>query len=225
MIYLHHIRKTGGRSLIFSFLGLVGDAWKGWCLSTRSPALISGKLFQGWQPRPAKDAYLAWSHEPAWEVRIPRDTFTITILRGPTMRLVSHYRMLLVMQHLGETRFDKTEMTWMGQDILEFAERMPREHLQRQLYMFSPQYSVGEAAERIRSLSFYFRLEEYTSKLAELGQLLGLDLKEHHVTGRSKVDAVVAKGIEDRIRSELTVETKQSLRDLLEPEYELLSAL
>lgn len=141
------------------------------------------------------------------------------------MRLVSHYRMLLVMQHRGDTRFDETEMKWMGKDILELAEKMPHEHLQRQLYMFSRQYSVDEAAKRIRALSFYFRLEEYASGLVELGQLLGVELKQHHVTGRQEIGKETARAIEARIQGELTTETKEALRVLLAPEYELLDAL
>jgi hypothetical protein len=182
MIYLYHIRRTGGRSLIFSILsqeGDPGDLYGQLCVSSQT---INNKLIQGWERNPVENAYFAWSHEPMWKVTVPKDTFTITILRDPMERLVSHYRLLLIYKEMGYVNhLPGYEWKWLGRDLLEFSNNIALEHLQRQLYMFSQDFDIEQATERIKTLSYFFYLDNYTKALKGLGQMLGMGLREYRI--------------------------------------------
>jgi hypothetical protein len=226
MIYLYHTRKTGGRSLIFAFLAQTGgDPASLYAQLCRAYATFGGRLFRGWDAAPPPETYFAWSHEPAWWVTLPDGAFTVTIFRDPIKRLASHYRMLLLYQAFDQRQMvPKYEWAWLGDDLYDFALRMPVEHRLRQLYMFSERLDVGEAVERVGGVSFWFRLEDYDAGLAGLGQRLGAELESFRVDDPNCPGHPLGAAVEARIAGELRA-ARGKLRRLLAPEYEVRARL
>lgn len=221
MIYLYHIRKCGGRSLIFSILGTAGNAQEMWASACRgNDVIVDGKAFSG-SPFPDISTYFAWSHAPYNSVVIPGDAFTITTLRDPVKRVVSYYTMLRMYEAgaAGNDSVLREEYKYLDGDMLDFVVALPRERLLRQLYMFSETFSVWQATERINSLSHHFTVENYAQGLAALSEKLGLPLREYRISDPGKNATISA-----RVASELP-RAQDTLRTLLEPEYKLMEAL
>jgi hypothetical protein len=115
------------------------------------------------------------------------------------------------------------EWQWMGDDLADFAQRAPREHLLRQLFMFSPTFDIEEARDRISGLSLAFRLESFGDGLAELGKMVGVELESYRIDD-PRSDNQIGRDVEARIATErLTADP--ILRQKLEPEYRLLEAV
>ena len=216
-VYCFHIRKTGGTSLGLSFFGLGGedpDVVHRRIAESPVPRTISrGLVFTGHHRRLLcrGDYYFGWSHLASHEIDLPPDTFTVTVLRDPVKRVISHYRMLC------DPRADDVpfgpppaEYDWVGTSFGDFLDRIPREHLLRQLYMFSPGLDVGEAAERISHVDEVLHLEDYAACLERLGARLELPLQLRHDRSTS-------------IEVEISDAELERLRELLEPEYRLLT--
>lgn len=176
-IYHFHVRKTGGASLNFSLLNLCGECTernfdslnrKGWlihdghaCVSHNSFLLERGEYFIG------------WSHLAMHEIKVPDNSFTVTILRDPAARVISHYRMLRHWRannvpHPGRA----LEERFLGEDFADFLKRIPRQHLLRQLYMFSKHFSVEEALAKLERVNFIMMTETYAAHLDGLGRTL-----------------------------------------------------
>lgn len=213
--------------MIFAILGQFGEPWALYAQACREHYQVCGKWIRGWSDiAPAPDTYFAWSHEPMHVVTVPKDTFTITILRDPVRRIMSQYRMMLIYDAQGRRQMiPDHEWEWMGNDILDFARKMPKTHLLRQLYMFSSEYNVNEACGRIESLSHYFKLHKYASGLSGLADKLDIELLVHKVGELRCPQHPVGRSVEARIQRELTDGILTRLIKILEPEYELLRAL
>lgn len=215
-IYHYHIRKTGGTSVDWAFYGVGGEESgavrlrinqdrlrrtisNGLCFVSHNRYLIG----QG-------DYFYAASHLPYHELSLPPQTFTFTILRDPVARLISHYQMLMHTQtsrpnyHLYDT-----ECRWLGANFREFLERIPQVHLLHQLYLFSADYDVAEAAGRIAACNCCLFLDQIESGVERLRSELQLPLVLHHAR-------------KSKHRVEVSPEDRQYLRTLLEPEYDLL---
>jgi hypothetical protein len=157
--------------------------------------------------------FYAFSHIPLHRLRLPEGTFTITCLRDPVKRVLSLYNMLMYysvknIPHPGMTRDGKL----LGNSFEDFIERIPPEDLLNQLYMFSEQFSVDEAEERIRSLSHFFMTEEFEKGVQELNTKTGLNLRPIH-TRKSE------------FKAEISDDSILRLRQKLEKEYELVERL
>ena len=98
------------------------------------------------------------------------------------------------------------EGEWLGNSFDEFLQRIPKEHLCNQLYMFSARYDINEAVERIAGLSHYFFTEEFSNGVDELSKKTGLDLEAVHLHKTSYRAPISKKSIEN-------------LREMLEEEY------
>lgn len=223
MIYLYHIRKCGGRSLIFSLLWQLGNAPEIYAAICRGETMHAGRKIAGWQPRPDADAYLAWSHVGYDACVIPPGAFTVTVLRDPLARVVSYYGMLRMYEAgaSGAASVAPEELQYLrGNNLREFVHALPKERLLRQLFMFSENFDVDQAAGRIRALSHYFRVEDYAAGLARLATKLGVgELEMYRVDDPAKSDAV-----RQRIADELPA-IESELRHMLKLEYELLEAV
>lgn len=182
-VYHYHVRKTAGTSLNAAFWSLAGLQLA--TLGQRQKARGRGlTIVRHDLDRIARgDWFYANAHAPAHRVRVPPDTFTVTILRDPVARLRSLYRYLLW------ARDDPTASTqdpyytslaeegaWLGEDFVDFLGRLPREHLQRQLHMFSEHFDVDEAEAHIRSLDAVCFTETFGDDLSRVGATLGLPL-------------------------------------------------
>ena len=218
-VYLVHIRKTAGTSLNNMFLSLGGgDGSSTFDALTRDPihqVVIGERVFVGWNRRLINrgDYFYAFSHIPYHELQLPPDTFTITTLRDPVARVVSHYRMLC---HFRDARIDhpcmRTEGPWLGSSFDDFLARMPRQHLLNQLFMFSKSMDPVEAIDRIAELTHVMFTERFDEGVDRLVQRARLPLEAMHVR-RSTNEISLTNSAEDR------------LREILRPEIDVYSSL
>jgi len=155
--------------------------------------------------------FYAVSHLPAHEVVLPEATYTITCLRDPVKRLLSHYNLLLGERENGGQAFRK-EGHWLGAGFDDFLENIPVEHLLRQLYAFSPNYDPDEAFAAIASCSFWFFHEELAEAARALSAQVGLALRPL-IANRSSAKAII------------TQDQRRLLTRLLRPEIELYQRL
>lgn len=217
-IYLYHIRKTAGSSLRWTFMDLGGHDLRGGekerHLNTHGWVVHGGHAYVTHNRYLLERAayFFGDSHFPFHDVRIPEKTFTITILRDPVARVISHYRMLLHWQNANiDHPARRAEANFLGDSFSDFLERLPRTHLMRQLYMFSPRFDVDEAIGNLAKVNFIMLTEQYNEHLGELAKVLNLDLKP--LAEKAGYGAVPLSD-EDRAR----------LREVLAPEYALMQA-
>jgi sulfotransferase famil protein len=216
-VYCFHVRKTGGTSLYRSVMGLGGEdpavVHARIATSRRNRTRTGDLVLQANRRRELERGQYSygWAHTPAHSIRLPPRTFTVSVLRDPVDRVVSHYRML---RDDNPERYPvpppQKELAWTEHGWLSFLRRIPDQHLFRQLYMFSASGDVAEAADRILECSLVFRLEQMDSGLKVLGQLLGQALQprwERRSAPTPDVDNPIVR---------------TQLRELLDPEYRLL---
>jgi hypothetical protein len=220
-VYLYHVRKTGGTSLAASFLALGGEdpiavqerLRRGLLQATRTGEIVVAANHRATLQRGRY--FFAWSHHPAWRLRLPARTLTVTILRDPAARAISLYR------YVADPRADEGQ-PFLGVDPGEhriagdgfdrFLDRIGEAELLGQLQMFSPARDPEQAAARIRECSLVVRLEEMESGLATLSELIGRRLEPRHE--RRSVQPF-----------EPTETQRARLREALAPEYELMDLL
>lgn len=219
-IYLHHIRKTGGTSISVALMSLGGEdpvEVERRVARVRPHVTRTGDLVVAAHDRLAlmSGGYsYGWSHMPAWKIRLPSRTFTVTVLRDPVARVVSLYRYLRDPTsdegHAFAAPASDRAMAADGFDA--FLDRVPTADLLNQLFMFSPNFDPAEAADAVAGCSLVFWLRDMDYGLGVLSDLLGIRLET------------------DAQRSSLhpfrPTETQlERLRHLLRPEYELVSRL
>lgn len=223
MFYLYHIRKTGGRSIIHSFLALVHDNAETFYeqLARRTSHRIErdGKLFVGWDATHLRktDFFFAFSHSPAYTVRLPPEVTTITCLRDPLTRLISYYNYLLdiklaVRKDPKHVHANMPDLAWAHNDPMKFLKRVPIQHALTQLYMFSKQMQPQEAVDSISNIDIVLSTEDLNAGIEYLAVCLGLPLRPLHF-GATKTKYV------------LPDEFAAKAQKLLQPEYELVQRL
>jgi hypothetical protein len=200
-VYHYHVRKTAGTSLNAAFWALAGLDLR--AMSDRQVAEGNGlKVVRG-NPRLIEegDYFFANSHQPAYSLRLPPSTFTVTILRDPGSRAISYYSYLLWARS-GEATKDRepfldevlAESAFLdgGRRKLlarlsprrreatfrDFLDRVPPSHLLTQLHMFSERLDPGEAAENALACSAVCFTEAFPEGLKALARELQLDLEE-----------------------------------------------
>lgn len=217
-IYLFHIRKTAGTSLVRSFLALGGED------SSTVERRISGSLLSrtksghyvltcGRGTLQQGDYFFGWSHIAGHRLRLPKRTFTIVLLRDPAARVLSYYRYLLAGDP-AETnmawRVQNDERALAGESFSDFLKNIPDELLLNQLYMFSRRFDVSEAAEKILQCSAIMMTETYERDLRDLVSTLGLALEYR----RERITALKKAPVEEK--------QTEALYGRLAIEYELL---
>ena len=100
-----------------------------------------------------------------------------------------------------------------GESFSDFLRNIPDELLLNQIYMFSANFSVSEAADRILECSAIMMTETYERDLHNLASTLGLELGYR----RERITALTKAPVEEDERG--------ALRDRLAAEYELLEKL
>jgi hypothetical protein len=225
-IYHYHIKKTGGTSLNYMFCSLAYPSLSGDMQSSMAQSLyemtcqknrsiIGSKVFVSWNKKMIAEGkyFYAWSHFPAYQLHPPADTFTITCVRDPVKRVLSRYNELMYyrehnIQHPGMIPAEK----WLGNNLSDFLDKVPRQELLSQLFMFSQDFSLEEAFERICNCSYFFPTEQFSRGVAEMSTLLGVDLQPIHVRKAQK-------------KYPVTEAEFNRLQELLEPELILYDRL
>ncbi len=172
-------------------------------------------VFVGWdKPLIEKgDYFFGFSHYAYDEISIPDGTFRFTSLRDPVERVVSHYRMLLdFSKQVNPHPCFTTEGQWLGGSFDEFLDRLPMQHLKNQLYMFSEDFHVSQAVERIQNLDFCFFVDTLEIDLRQFARKTSISLTNRR----------------DRIseqKFQLNGLQSSRLREMLSDEYELVNAI
>jgi hypothetical protein len=218
-IYHYHTRKTGGTSLNFSFLSTTAadprDIYTKLVYSVDNRCLFKGKVFIGWNYSLIErtDYYYAWTHQAFHEIKIPKDNFTLTVVRNPAKRVFSFYNHLLNQKkdRLSLPTIAK-EVKWLGSSFTNFLDNIPKKELLRQLYMFSKSYNIKEAYRSITNLSHIIFTEKFDDGIKELSNKLDIELRPLHIR-KSKTTVVLSDS------------EKRTLNKLLEPEIQLYDML
>jgi hypothetical protein len=130
--------------------------------------------------------------------------------------VLSYYRYLVA----GDSA--QNDMAWQvqgderalaGESFSDFLKNIPDELLLNQVYMFSPRFSVSEAADRILNCSAIMVTETYERDLRKLASALGLPLEYR----RERITTLKKAPVDDQ--------GLDALRDRLGPEYELFDKL
>ena len=218
-IYQYHIRKTAGTSIAQGFLGAEGGNGEGlYDEFYRTPRgkvgweIVDGRVFVFHNKRLIEggDYYYGQSHLPAHELRLPPDTFTLTCLRDPSKRIISHYRMLVhFRKHKLRPDVMPVEGKWLGDSFGDFLQRIPKDHFFNQLYTFSKDCNIEEAFEKIIRLDHILTTEKFESRLDGLGRRLNLNLGIYHAKSHYDDVSIDAKDL-------------RHLREMLDAEYRLI---
>ena len=220
-IYFYHIRKTGGTSFGTMVMASCDERsraplslWDALWAAHRHRLALGGKVFVAGEHKLLErgEYFFGTSHIPAHQLSLPAKTFTITCFRRPVDRIVSHYRMLLTQKARNPAAFAK-EGRWLGGSFREFLSLIPKEHLMRQLYMFSESFDVAQAFDRIQGLSCWFLMEEMEKAARALPAWLGIELPEVPRVNTSEVRFVPSAS------------EREMAEDILRPEMNLYDAL
>ncbi|MEM9410543.1 MAG: hypothetical protein AAGA30_05485 [Planctomycetota bacterium] len=214
--YHFHSRKTAGTTFAKSFLALSGgdgnQLFTQLGKQSNRPMVRNGLVYVGWDKSliEAGDYFFGFSHIPYHQLELPNETFTFASFRDPAERVISHYRMLqdFSRQSIKHPCFSE-EGPWLGNSFSDFLNRIPRIHLLNQLYMFSENFDVDEATERIAELNHCFFVDRIQLGLEQFRSLTGIKLPARH-DRMSEYSFQISE--DDQLR----------LRELLDLEYQLL---
>lgn len=212
--------RRGGTTINFAFLTLSGRPdttvfYERLAEKENHRILSNEEVFVGWNGALLDEGWFTYgfSHIPYHKLNIPKETYTFTCLRDPADRVKSHYAMLLHYKKRNlEHPMMETEGAWLGESFDDFLDRIPKEHLMNQLYMFSESYDVQEAAKSIRSLDRVLYTEHLAEGLKSLSEELDVKLP---VSNQKTFNE----------RPEFTEEQLERLHEMLAPEYQLLDLL
>ena len=214
-IYFYHIRKTAGTSLCAAFFRLAapnGEEAMSVLAKRGGRIVLDDKVYVGWNRYLIErgEYFFGFSHFPAHRLRLPNETYTVTCLRDPVRRIISHYKNTKYYEkhHPDQKELQRLDVS----SLSNFVATMPKKDLLRQIYMFSKTYTVSEAADRIASCSYYFFTEEYAESLKQLAQRLSVPLEASH---------------ENRLPVDVEIDEREieQLREQMEPEYQLIEQL
>jgi len=221
-IYFYHVQKSAGTSLVKAFESLGGE----------DPLEVEARMIRpGYTAWTAGhllvhtgDSFIlrltpftfAWSHQPFWKVKLPSNTFTVTILRDPIDRIVSLYCYGIDREADKMSRFKASpyirEITSNGFET--FLNACPPSLLLNQLYIFSRSLNPDQAASKIRSLSLYFFTEYFSQGMEKLSTETHFTLPIRRERSTSSSSLIC-----------LSSSTRHRLREILEPEYQMIEEL
>lgn len=217
-VYHIHIRKTAGTSINRIFMAASGGdenlIYDKVASSLVHTTTVNRYKYTGYCPRSINrgNYFYAYSHLPYWKLELPKNTFRFTCFRDPILRVLSHYKMLEDLRYSGKFHpCMAVEGKWLGRNIHDFIDNIPKCHLLNQLYMFSPEFNVSEASEAIHGLDQILYTESLLGDISRMSTNLGLELGYMHY--RKTEDRTFDSSVINR------------LRDMLDSEYELLDFL
>lgn len=218
-VYHIHIRKTGGTSINYSFLEQIDKEAKAIydeLIKKENHRVIKNKkVLVGWNKRLINQGHYtyAFSHIPLHNLSLSPEIFTLTCLREPSKRVISHYNMLRYYQinNIAHPCM-VTEGEWLGDSFDYFLNTIPKEHFLNQIFMFSKNIEINEAFDKLCSLNHIVFTETLSQDMTDLGQKLNLDLS---------ISNQKSYGHKENISES----QKSKLIELLEPEYKLIEML
>jgi len=187
-IYYYHIRKTGGTSINTAFLELAqSDLTNRYELlnSQKDNRLImdnkvyitNNKLLAEYSPY-----FYAFGHRPLHKLNIPDNRFKFTCLREPISRFISLYKMIYESYYNNENRIDyKSLYNCLGNGVVNFASKIPKNLLYEQIYMLSPHFDFDEGINNISKLNAILFTENLSAGFNELNSKLKINLKYKHI--------------------------------------------
>jgi hypothetical protein len=218
-IYHYHVRKTAGTSLDAAFWNLVGISLHDF--AKRSQIRRNNIIIVRGERRKIEDGYYfyASSHIPAHVLNLPENTFTITLLRDPLDRLLSYYRYLLWARNDPHAHAQEPFLSELQPEIActhgsfaQFLEQSEKSNILSQLYMFSSDFDIDEACDRILSCSAVGFTEQFDENLQYISERLDLPLKVRH---------------ERRFKYETSLSPTDlsRAREMLDPEFKLVEEI
>jgi hypothetical protein len=171
------------------FLGSEGEDpeenYKKLVSSPGNHLIEKGRGFVGWNRKAIErgNYFYGFSHEPFHQIRLPPRTFTLTCFRDPFERIFSHYRMLQEYRRKGVNHpCMETEGAWLEEPggFDEFLNRIPPEHLMRQLYMFSKTFDIQEALVNIKKINLILSTKFMQTGVDRINLIFGKNLQVPH---------------------------------------------
>ena len=191
-IYHIHNRKTAGTSVNTAFLTAmtdVEDVYRNLVQSNDKVFVADGMPFVGWNRWLInRGAFCyAFSHIPYHQLSLPENTFSFTVLRDPVDRVLSHYNMLHSMSHDNPHHESyKAERNLLGNSLSDFVDRLPREHLENQLFMFDTDFDVDAALSRLAEVSLVCFVDDLNHLVKSVKETFGWELNLGHVRRSAK---------------------------------------
>ena len=218
-LYHFHARKTAGTTVAKIFMSATGcdggQLYQQLSAASDRQLLCQNLIFVGWDKKliESGEYYFGFSHIPFDDLALPDRTFRFTVLRDPIERVFSHYRMLLDFSKQDDPHESfAEEKHWLGNSFDEFLDRIPQEHLQNQLFMFSKKFDPNEAVSRVLDLEHTILFEQLAHGLNRLGNLVGKPMSiRHDRKGQSQF--------------EISQQDHDKLKQMLEPECEFYAAV
>jgi len=160
-IYHFHIRKCGGTSFNTAFSKFPNGNNKNYQIVAsqhENKAIFNNLPIVGWNLRHLKrgDFWYGFSHIEFERVfPLKKNTFTFSFLRDPIERLLSHYNMIKDWE-INESPHPAFEIEgkWLGDSFSEFLEKIPKQHVQNQLFMFSNSFDIDTALKNLKKIDF-----------------------------------------------------------------------
>jgi hypothetical protein len=160
-IYHFHIRKCGGSSLNVAFSKFPNGNSKNYQIVAsqhENKAIFNNVPIVGWNLKQLKrgDFWYGFSHIEFERIfPLKKNTFTFTFLRDPIERLLSHYNMIKDWEN-NENPHPAFEIEgrWLGNSFSEFLDKIPKQHLQNQLFMFSTSFDIDTALKNLKKIDF-----------------------------------------------------------------------
>lgn len=184
-VYHYHIRKTAGTSINFAFLRWSGaksvsDFYESLAQKENHRLVANGKTFVGWNVQLIQGGRFsyAFSHEPSHVVKLPDQVIRFTCFRDPMKRIISHYNMLCYYEKNNVPHpCMAIEGKWIVDGFRGFLEKIEKQKLFAQLYMFSKEYSIDEAVSfLLKNKVIILNTESLSADLKYLSNRLGCPL-------------------------------------------------
>lgn len=217
-VYQYHIHKTGGTSVNVSFFNLSGQGDlvnKVTNVNSWHRGIVDSKVYVRWNRTLLEQGnyFYGVSHSPYHRISVPQDSFTFTILRDPVKRIISQYKNVLQEIESGSnhpvTRI--IDHQHLG-SVDDFVANLTLDMRLNQVAIFSKENNIKEAERIIRSLDFFFFLEEFNVGMKQMAEMLDLPLEPVHAR-------------KSALKTEIVIKDEERIRELMQPEIDLYDRL
>lgn len=213
-IYHYHIRKSAGTSLNSAFWNLADLSLKS--IGRNLYSFGNGYVFVLNSKRAINHGsyFFGSSHNPSHQLNIPENTFTVTVLRSPTQRVLSFYRYLYFIKNDPIAKIEdpfwqeahyEADKYLADSSFHGFLDNISRPDLMPQLYMFSSSFNVSEAVDQAAKCSSVLFTENFNEGILNLGKALKLPLKplRERKFSSGKLEVNLSSSEQDRLQEML----------------------